>query len=190
MHCDEFRQRLMIDPLDTDPLFRGHVSVCPDCAAEADRALAFEVRLRAVLAQDANPRVQGDANGHGSSERIVRVLLLVPLLAGFFWWWATTGTWFAPRGYQAEISIEHVTNEPSLLRDQGGPPVSTTSVLLLLRNLGLGQAISLHPSTRVRHAGRCWIRRVLGAHLVFEGARGPVTALLMPPASSAQRDID
>ncbi len=69
MHCDEFRQRLMIDPLDTDPVFRGHASVCPDCAAEAERALAFEARLRAVLAQDAHAHAEGDATGDVSSDR-------------------------------------------------------------------------------------------------------------------------
>ena len=189
MHCDEFRQRLMIDPLDTDPVFRGHANVCPGCAAEAERALVFEVRLRSVLAQDAHPHAEGDANGDESNDRRVRLLLLAPLLAAFVWWWVGPGAWFDTRPDLAEISIEHVVNEPSLLRGQGGPPVSATSVLLLLRNLGLSQALSLSPSTRVRHAGRCSIRGDPAAHLVVDGAEGLVTALVMPPHPGARREF-
>ena len=189
MHCDEFRQRLMIDPLDTDPAFRGHASICSSCAADAERALAFEARLRAVLAQDADSPAEGNAHDLGSSDRIVRLLLLAPLLMAFVWWWAGSGAWFDPWRDAAEISIEHVANEAALLRGRSGPPVSADSVMLLLRNLGLGRALSLHPSTRVRHAGRCSIWGDPAAHLVVDGTAGLVTALVMPPHPGVRREL-
>ncbi|MGB5833189.1 MAG: DUF3379 family protein, partial [Thiohalocapsa sp.] len=79
-----------------------------------------------------------------------------------------------------EIAVEHVRNEPWLLQEEDGPPLSTAAVLLLLQSLGAGHAISLNRNTPVRYAGRCLIRRSMGAHLVMDGQRGPVTALVMP----------
>jgi hypothetical protein len=41
--------------------------------------------------------------------------------------------------------------------------------------------------TEVRYAGICDIRRRPGAHLVFQGERGPVTVLLMPEETVPRR---
>ncbi|MGB5833223.1 MAG: hypothetical protein WBG92_14685, partial [Thiohalocapsa sp.] len=106
MHCDEFRRRLMIDPLDPDPCFRDHAGDCPDCASAARHALEFEARLRGALA---------DAAGAGQQPRTDRrarlLLLLVPLLAALGWWWAGPGASFDARVDLTEIAVEHVRNE-------------------------------------------------------------------------------
>jgi len=50
--CNDFKRRLMTDPMDRDPEFRAHARGCTECAAEADRALVFEAELRRALAAE------------------------------------------------------------------------------------------------------------------------------------------
>jgi hypothetical protein len=185
MDCDEFKRRLLTDPMDADPAFRGHARRCAPCAAEAERALAFEAALRRALAAEsgAQPPVRG------SSVRRWLLPGLLPLLAGLAWW----GLHLAPNPLGAtagqalgRMAIEHVQAESALLDTAGRAPVPARQVRLLLHNLGVEDPPRMDAGIRMRHAGRCRVGARDGVHLVMDGKRGPVTALLMPQAPSSE----
>ncbi len=186
MDCDAFKRRLMTDPMDTDPEFRGHAQHCPSCAAEAKRALAFETQLRAALAAEMGKPLP--APGGGRRHRRWLLLGLLPLLAAVIWWalriapdpaagWAGQAL--------ARLAIEHVQSEPDLLDTSGRLAVPVRHASLLLHNLGVDAPAGLATAQTLRYAGRCRIGEVGGVHLVMDGRRGPVTALVVPMAPGA-----
>lgn len=187
MNCEEFQKRLLIDPMDVDPVFRAHAGVCADCAREAERALAFEARLSRALMETAGT---GD-DRTASHRRGARLLVgLAPLLAALIWWSAGSGIGPGAERRLAGLVITHVAAEPELLGNGAVPPAGLSAALLLLRTLGVEGALRLDGRTLLRHAGRCRIGRGDGAHLVIEGERGPVTLLVMPKRTlSARRQL-
>ncbi len=187
MDCDEFRRRLLTDPMDSDPELRGHARRCPPCAAEAKQALAFEVALRRELAAAAG-RPEGDATTvHGRRRWLL--LGLLPLLVALVWWVSQVApTSFAGRARESlgHMAIAHVQAEPDLLDTAGQPAVPARIATLLLDTLGVDEPPLLDAGPTLRHVGRCRMAKQDGAHLVMDGRRGPVAALVIPASPRAR----
>ncbi|MBK1629738.1 hypothetical protein CKO31_03080 [Thiohalocapsa halophila] len=192
MDCDEFKRRLLTDPMDTDPEFRGHARDCPPCAAEAKRALAFEAELRRALAAETGTPLPHE---RGARRRWL-LLGLLPLLAAAVWWalqLAPTAFGDAEGQQLGRLAVAHVTSEPDLLDTSGRGPVPLPQARLLLHNLGVDGPPHLAAGPTLRYAGPCRIGEQRGAHLVMDGDRGPVTALVLPAtprAGSARVRVD
>jgi hypothetical protein len=187
MDCDEFKRRLLTDPMDADPAFRGHARHCPPCAAEAERALDFEAALRCVLAEEADRPGAAPVPAH----RGRRWLLLgsLPLSAAVVWWMLHLATPLpgdsAGRAL-GRLAIAHVQAEPGLLDTAGNDPVSMGQLARLLHDLGADDLPRMTAGPILRHASRCRLGQADGAHLVMDGAVGPVTALVMPAAPATE----
>lgn len=187
MDCEEFKRRLLTDPMDTDPEFRGHARRCPPCAAEAERALAFEAELRRALAAETGEPLPDDADAARRRRRWL-LLALLPLLAAVAWWVLHVAP--IPFGDAAgralgQMAVAHVASEPELLDTAGRRAVPVRQARLLLRNLGVDALPRLASGPTLRYAGPCRIGEQAGAHLVMDGDRGPVTALVLPGAAQA-----
>jgi hypothetical protein len=180
--CDEFKHRLMTDPTDADPEFRAHAGRCADCAREAEQALAFEEQLRRALSAEAGTApIQRPRGGHGRW----MLLGLLPLAAALLWWALHLRPIDGVGQTLGALAIEHVQAEQHLLDTASVEPVSVGAADLLLKNLGLGRSLVFSSAPTLRHVGRCRIGPRDGAHLVMDGERGPVTALVMPSAGLA-----
>jgi hypothetical protein len=187
MDCQEFKRRLLTDPMDTDPEFRGHPRECPPCAAEAERALAFEAELRRALAAESGGPLPDDGDAAPRRRRWL-LLGLVPLLAALAWWVLQVAP--NPFGDAAgralgRMAVAHVASEPDLLDTAGRGAVPLREARLLLRNLGVDAPPRLAAGPTLRYAGPCQIGEQRGAHLVMDGKRGPVTALVLPATPQA-----
>lgn len=187
MDCEEFKRRLLTDPMDTDPEFRGHARACPPCAAEAERALAFEAELRRALAAETGEPLPDDGDAARRRRRWL-LLGLLPLLAALVWWVLQVAP--NPFGDAAgralgRMAVAHVASEPDLLDTAGRGAVPVREARLLLRNLGVDAPPHLAAGPTLRYAGPCRIGEQAGAHLVMDGDRGPVTALVLPAAGQA-----
>jgi hypothetical protein len=185
MDCEEFKRRLLTDPMDPDPAFRGHARDCPPCAVEAEQALAFEAELRRALAAEAGePLPEESGARHG---RRWLLLGLLPLLAALVWWGlhlAPVPTGKATARALAGLAVEHVRSEPDLLDTAGRAAVPVPAARLVLENLGVEKMPRLGAGPTIRYAGRCRMGDADGAHLVMDGDRGAVTALVMPVVAS------
>jgi hypothetical protein len=183
VNCDDFRHRLLIDPLSPDPAMRAHRDACKACAAEAQRAAELEAQLRIALADEVDA-------GHLAVQRAPRPVATRILLGlGFgllliaIGWWAVQSQ---PRDdaatpQLAELAVAHVRAEIGLLDGPRAQNVSGAEAKRLLQSLGAGEDVgSMAEMPRLRYAGRCTIAASNGAHLVLDGERGPVTALFMP----------
>ena len=59
MNCTRYRQSMLADPHDPDPLLAEHRASCSDCNLFAERLLRFESRLERAL------RVAAPGAAHG-----------------------------------------------------------------------------------------------------------------------------
>lgn len=187
MDCEEFKRRLLTDPMDPDPAFRGHARDCRPCAAEAERALAFEAELRRALAAETGEPLPESSGALRHGWRWLLLLGLLPLLAALVWWGlhlAPVPAGMARARALAGLAVEHVHSEPDLLDTAGRGAVPVPAARLVLENLGVEPMPRLGAGPTLRYAGRCRMGDGDGAHLVMDGERGAVTALVMPVVAS------
>ncbi len=176
--CAELSRRLLIDPFDPDAALLRHRTRCARCDRAARKALAFEMALRQALAVDPPPglgtRIGAARRRHATRRLAAAAGLAVSLgLAG----WLGYGLrgWLEPAPTLAQLVREHIEREAPHLGERGN--LTDAQVAAVLHQVGGELVVSLG---RVDFAGLCPMRRALSAHLVIEGARGPVTLLFMP----------
>lgn len=172
----------MIDPLSPDPAMRAHRERCKACAAEAERAAAFEVRLRAALADETQGGRGLEHPGRAPRKRLALAALgFGLLLIGLGWVMQHQWREAHPPQRLAALAVAHVRAELPLLDSRRTTAAPADKTERLLRDLGAGaDVLAMAATPRLRYAARCAIGGAGGAHLVLDGERGPVTALYMP----------
>jgi len=179
MNCIAFRRALSLSPASWDEDLRAHGRECPGCGAFARRVLEFESKLAEAVRIDVPEGLASRvllAHGlrleGGRRVRRRRILLAFAAIAAI----GLAASWLAlaPSRLDRDV-LAHIEAEPSHLhaRDE----LSPAEVNQRLAPLGVGVEGELGP---IRYAGTCWIRGRLGAHLVLQGERGPVTVLFLP----------
>ena len=181
MNCQACRHQLLVDPLSEAPELLAHIAGCPECAREAERALAFEAKLRDALA--AEPTAPGTTPGVPTRGGNISVappwraraaaFLLVALGAGWAGYHLGYRTALSPDLDQ--LVLRHIDGErPSLYSLSSVPRAE------LAHALGESEARLVDDPGPITYLRRCVIRDRVGIHLVVVGERGPVTVLLMP----------
>ena len=183
MNCLEFRHACLTEPEGPDSEFRSHAESCRTCHDFLAEQRQMEERLRRVLTVEppdglaARIRLrQSFAPRRWAPRLAVAATVLLAITAT-----SMTYLWNRPLSLEAEV-LAHIEAEPEALAAQG--PASTDKLAAVLR--ALGAHLESMPG-EVRYAGICDIRRRPGAHLVFNGERGPVTVLLLPDEQLSQR---
>ncbi len=179
MNCIAFRRALSLSPASPDDELRAHRRECPGCEAFARRLLQFESTLAEAVRIDVpeglasrvllahSLRLEGDTR-----VRRRRLLLAFAAIAAL----GLAASWLAlaPSRLDRDV-LAHIEAEPSHLHARG--ELSRAEVNQTLAPLGVGVEGDLGT---ISYAGTCWIRGRLGAHLVLQGDRGPVTVLFLP----------
>lgn len=181
MNCIGFRRALNALPGTQEPEVVAHRLACGDCDAFARRQAAFERTLgeavkvpvpeglasRILVAH--TMRLDGERRAQAQRRRFGLVFAAGVTAAA-------VGSWVALRPTPLERAVfAHIDEERSHLGDRRD--MSHEQVNRLLEPLGIVVEAGVG---RVHYAGTCRIRKHLGAHLVLEGAKGPVTVLLLP----------
>jgi hypothetical protein len=183
MNCLEFRRHVLTEPDSRDAAYLQHRRACPACATLAAREAQFELRFQRVLHVEPPPGLAARVLLRQSLDRsrdrrayslAAGVLLVLTLVGGLLF--------RTPLPSLEEALVGHIQEEPDSLISASR--LSLTQVNHTLKTLSLRAEASLG---EVRYAGLCRIRRGEGAHLVLAGTQGPVTVLLMPGESVAER---
>jgi hypothetical protein len=176
--CAELQRRLLVDPFDPDPALLLHRQRCARCARAAGEAMLFESALHRVLAVDPTPglarRIVAEQRRRANRRIAAAAGLLASRgLAAWVGYWVRG--WAQPAPTLAQRVREHIECESPHLHQHAD--LSNAQVAAVLRQLGGNLVISLG---RVDFAGICPMHPGLVAHLVVEGAEGPVSVLFMP----------
>lgn len=179
MNCIGLRRALSIQPGSEDPEVLAHRRVCADCEAFARRQAVFERTLedavRIPVPEGLASRVLV-AHGVGLEgvrrvrRRRFRLAFAASIAFGLLVSWLVS----EPEPLDRAV-VAHIDHERSHLADRRN--LSPEQVNQVLAPLGIAVEAGVGP---VHYAGTCPIRRRLGAHLVLEGEKGPVTVLFMP----------
>ena len=171
----------MVDPRCRDREFLSHQAVCPDCAKQAKRALAFEDKLREAIDV---PLPQGlerpAALPHGPNfvrqPRWLAMAASLFLAIGVAFWMGRSGQFGGDESVALDVAVlNHITRELHHLHEQGDIRPARVQALLA----GFGGDVR-GDIGHVSFASACDMRKARGVHLVLAGARGPVTVLVMP----------
>ncbi|MCR4301894.1 MAG: DUF3379 domain-containing protein [Sulfuricaulis sp.] len=184
MNCLEFRKRLVTDPNNRDPSFQLHAQECPACAAQLRAQTGFEQALRAAVAVPVPENFNARILLRQSTTAVRQPTRWLALAAGMMLAVGlATGTWWIARPMPLEqLVFDHIDHEPQslIIRED----LRLALVNESLHNLGA----SVKPAIgRVDYLGICKIRKEKGGHLVIDGAKGPVTILLIPGEYVANR---
>lgn len=186
MTCLEFHRRLTVDPADRAPELAHHSTICPPCAAFAQRVRQLERSLRAALAVDPPPELcarillrQSCSKQKMAQARRRRwlalaasVLLAVGIIGG-------RETWTVRQDEALERAVlTHIAQEPAALRATGS--IDVARINEIIRPVGTR---IYEPIGAVKFARICSVNDSKSAHLVLSGSRGPVTVLVMPRQS-------
>lgn len=179
MTCISFRRALSVQPGTEDPEILAHRRACGECEAFARRQAAFERALgdavRIPVPEGLASRILV-AHGVGleGSRRARRRRLRLGLAASAAL--GLTASWLVLRPASLDRAvIAHILQERSHLADQRDLTPDEVNQVLAPLGISVGAGVG-----RIRYAGTCRIRRHVGAHLVLQGEKGPVTVLLMP----------
>jgi hypothetical protein len=184
MNCEEYRQAIAADPsFDGDA---GHLGGCAACQAYREEVLLLDRRIAAALEIDVPDPVMPELPDVGTD-----AVVALPSRR-----WPSTPTWLAMAAtlviaavlgvrmfgvgveYEslADEVLAHLDHEPQALRvtdvavsDERLRSVVPPSVADFDRDASL-----------ISYAQSCIINGRTIPHLVIQGARGPVTVLLMP----------
>jgi hypothetical protein len=179
MNCIAFRRALSVRPGSEDPAVLAHRRACAECEAFARRQAAFERALgdavRIPVPEGLASRVLV-AHGVGLEgvRRVRRRRLRLAFVASAAFGLLVSWLGSKPEPLDRAV-VTHIDRERSHLVDRWD--LSPDQVNQVLAPLGISVAAGVGP---VHYAGTCPIRKHLGAHLVLEGEKGPVTVLLMP----------
>jgi len=179
MNCLAFRRALSAGPATEDSEVLAHRRACAGCDEFARRQAAFERTLseavRIPVPDGLASRVLV-AHGVGleGSRRVRRRRVRVAFVASVSLGLAISWLVLRPEPLDRAV-VAHIDQERSHLADRRD--LSPDEVNQVLAPLGISVEASVGP---VHYAGTCPIRKHLGAHLVLEGEKGPVTVLFMP----------
>lgn len=183
MNCIEFRFRYTTDPYNQDSILLRHRHECPACNTFAAQQTSFEKTLgevaRLPVPSTLSARLVLNQAIHGTQHRqrfAIAAALLLTLSTATGLWWLTQ------RGSLDESVLAHVLDERDLLATRGSIPA--TDVANILRTAGV---VLKKEVGEVHYAGVCQIRQHAGGHLIMPGRYGPVTVLLLPKESVANR---
>lgn len=186
MQCLEVRRQLTAEPGSRDPALLAHLAGCSSCAAFARQQQAFEARLAAAVdlpvPEGLSARIL--LNQSTRLRRRQRYRFGLGIAAGVLLVTGLAGMLLLPR-HPAPLEqtvLQHVHDELDHLAGQHA--VSPVQLRQLLAAHGVRLENGLGP---VRYAGACRIRESEGVHLVVDVNDKPVTVLLMPDESLAER---
>jgi hypothetical protein len=193
MNCAEFRERLLIDPLDPAMTAAAQAGVCPDAEMQLKRAHGFERRLKqameldvpsdlALTIGDAVRRAAGQTNGAARMRRgWLAVAASVALGASVGGWWFTQDT---ARSLATEC-VAHLAHEPYALTRQQAVPEALVSRLFT----EFGVALKDSPGV-LQYSMPCKVGAYRALHLVAQLESGPVTVMYLPdPPELSRKDF-
>lgn len=200
MNCEAFELSLLAEPRADNEERDRHAAQCRDCAALRRKALRLESRLETLLAVPVPAAVSKTplsdvvARAEAAGQAESNVVSLAP-----------RRRWRAPLWLAAAASVAllavFVARQPSI-DSSNGERLAQTLIEHIDHELGemrvvdtavsgdrLGRVLSDGSSALngslplVSYANSCVINGRAVPHLVMQGARGPVTVLLMPSES-------
>ncbi len=177
MNCLEFRRLLTGEPRQNDNAVRVHRAECATCDAYARSMTDFDALIHEALAVPVpdEMRLTAGEPGRVRTPRVrwlaLAASVLVAVGAGFVFWQAAT-----PHSLHEAI-VAHVYHEPDLLLLNASDRADETTVRTVLQRSQVSLTRDIGP---VSHAGLCYFRGNLVAHLVVYSVNGPVTVLLLP----------
>jgi hypothetical protein len=175
--CTRYRQSMMAEPHDPDPLLAEHRASCRDCDLFVERLLRFESRLERALRvalpaqEDSGNRVvplRRSPPRHKSWLALAASVLLAVVVAG--------GLWLSvpDRSLAADV-VTHMREEPQAWR-RTDVPVPSVALQDVLRESHL----QLTPDAGVvSYASSCGFRGHRVPHLVIQTESGPVTVMVL-----------
>jgi len=182
MDCTRYRQSMMADPHDPEPLLAAHRANCHDCNLFAERLLRFESRLeRALRVATPAPEDSGDrvvplrrkrqSSRHSPPKSwlaLAASVLLAAVVAGGLW------LSVSDRSLAADV-VTHMKEEPQAWRrtDVSVPGAALQDVL---RDSHLRLAAD---AGVVSYASSCGFRGHRVPHLVIQTDSGPVTVMVL-----------
>jgi hypothetical protein len=188
MNCDEYRQAI-----GADPTWEGgaeHAAGCPACREYRAGIMALDARIGQALAIDV-PELTLPELSEPGADRVVPMRRRSTLPAWFAL--AATVAVAAVLGFRmfgigiqydslAEEVLAHLDHEPAALR--------VTDVAVTderLHSIVPADIANLdHDAGLITYVQSCIINGKTVPHLVIQGARGPVTVLLMPEEKVAE----
>ncbi len=181
MNCLEFRRQCLAEPASQDSAFLHHKGECESCAGLVAQVGQFDKRLSDALRVDVPENLasriilrQSLAQAHKWPARLRSVyaiaagVLLAVGLAGLL-----TAVTRAPSFEQSVVT--HLDTEWNRLIAQRD--VTEQKLVRVLSSLGGELQGEIGD---IRHASVCDFAKEGGAHLVFDGRKGPVVVLLLP----------
>ncbi|MFQ5935656.1 MAG: DUF3379 family protein [Acidiferrobacterales bacterium] len=181
MNCLEFRRHCLADPASQDGELLRHRRDCPRCAefaasiAQLDKKFVEALRIdvpdnlvsRIILRQS----IYLDESRQRHRRRMYALAASLFVAIGL-----TIGVLVVNRTPPLDRQvIAHVELERALLLTR--QEVSRPMLVQVLDTVGAELKGSLGP---VRHVSLCHLSKHGGAHIVFDGKKGPVIALLLP----------
>lgn len=182
MNCLEFRRKCSTEPGREDLEMMAHMAACSPCSAFAIETESFDQLLVEALSLPVPQSLTEFSLG--ASRRSVKALhrgsswrrfamaasVIAALLVSF-------GAWqLASQPDLGQELVAHVLNEPASLQPANGP-VTFEERDLVLRQTG---ARFNAPVGTINYMRTCPFRGKNVAHVVIDGATGPVTLLLLP----------
>ncbi len=180
MNCLEFRRRCLADPASQEAEFVAHRRNCPRCAGFAAGVTQLDRKITEALQVDV-PEHLGSRivlrqslyrDQHHQRRRRVHALAASLIVAIGL----TTALVLTNRGPSLDQRVlAHIDRERELLSTR--EEVAQAKLVSVLRSAG---AELMGDLGNVRHASLCPLSEHGGAHLVFDGRKGPVIVLLLP----------
>jgi Protein of unknown function (DUF3379) len=181
MNCLEFRRLSLADPATQDTEFIRHKQDCARCAAYTSAVSQLDKKLRAALQIDVphnlasriilRQSLDRDTSGHPNRRAIYALVAGLLLLIGL-----TVGVFLTARAPSPDRRVlAHIEMERELLSTR--QHVTQMQLADVLNTVGA--ELKENPG-RIRHASLCHLSKNVGAHLVFDGDKGPVIVLLSP----------
>jgi hypothetical protein len=197
MNCTDYRKALTAEPGYHDE--SGHVDSCADCQAYRDEILGLDEKLIAAMEfsvpelhmpelPDIETENVVDLSSRRSTPKPVwyamaaSVLLAAVISIRMIGTDVTDVRMDASFGTLAEQVLAHVDHEPQALQ----PSSTAVSDSQLSSAVPKNIAAMNHDAGLITYAESCRINGRDVPHLVIQGARGPITILLMPEESIAE----
>lgn len=192
MNCIEFRRQHDIDPRCRDEPFMLHKRDCASCADFAARAAKLEYKLdaalRVPLPENLASRILLKQSFHaaGRWSRVSRIGLgvaasvLLSVVVGISIWVSRDGPTLDREVVRLIDEAEHAL-VPVV-------PVALQQIRASLKPVGIDLTREIGVVT---FASPCVVRGKLAGHLVLRGEKAPISILMMPNESLAERlDVD
>ena len=187
MNCTDYKKALTAEPGFHDE--SGHVETCAECRAYSEEILALDKSLIAAMEVSVPELVMPELpdietenvvslSSHRRTPKPVWYAIAASVLLAVFVGVRMTG----PDVPLAEQVLAHVDREPAALQ-VSSKPVSDRQ---LSRAVPKNMATMNHEAGLITYAQSCSINGNDVPHLVIQGAKGPITILLMPEEKLAE----